>query len=279
MSDLVIGTITDNQSLIASAEGTSTGRFSIEGTWTGTIRFEASLDSGSDLWTDLVCIPYPQTNIDTTLNIIDLTTANGSWATLTSGYRFIRLRGVGVVGTAHVVLRTVSEASLNNGNALITRSIIYGIRDDGVFNAINISNDGHLRTYSTIVNTGANPITVDNITNPIHVIVDNAVAGKTLKSAAFNLTATGTVVPAVPGKKIKVFSYVKSFTNNVNSNFRSGASTALEGSIKGLNGSALSESVTPPGFLFATAVGQSLDLVVSTSGVNGRVSYWDDDAI
>ena len=112
------------------------------------------------------------------------------------------------------------------------------------------------------------------------VAVNNfpATVSKTYKTAAFTLSATGTVVPAVAGKRIKVFAVKMSFTNTIGAGFRSGASTLLEGSVRGIKDSNLTESVTPTAFLFATAAGQSLDLVLSGNGVEGRVSYWDDDA-
>lgn len=104
-------------------------------------------------------------------------------------------------------------------------------------------------------------------------------SGKTLKSAAFNLAATGTVVAAVAGKRIKVYSAkLVTRNNDLDANFRSGAATALEGPQFFLKGGGYVETVNPPAFLFATTAGERLDLVLSGDGASGRVSYWDDDA-
>jgi len=107
-------------------------------------------------------------------------------------------------------------------------------------------------------------------------------APKTLKTSAFTLGATGTVVAAVPGRKIKVYS-VKLYTSTTVSlvvNFRDGNTTAIEGphAIAGTSG--YTETINPPYSLFTTSSGTSLDLVTSGSGtVAGRVSYWDNDPI
>ena len=101
---------------------------------------------------------------------------------------------------------------------------------------------------------------------------------KSLKSAAFSLSATGTVVTGVSGKRIKVYAVKLVAAANLNVNFRDGASTNLEGSMALAANGGFVEFVNPPNFLFATAVGNSLDLVVSGTGAAaGRVSYWDDD--
>ena len=104
-------------------------------------------------------------------------------------------------------------------------------------------------------------------------------SGKTLKSAVVNLTATGTVVSLVAGKRIKVFAAKVICSAALTVNFRSGGATALEGpQAIALNGG-FTESVDPPNFLFGTTAGESLDLVISGTGTAaGRVSYWDDDA-
>jgi hypothetical protein len=107
----------------------------------------------------------------------------------------------------------------------------------------------------------------------------DSIAPKTLKSASFSLTATGTVVAAVGGKRIKVYA-VKCVVNAAMTvNWRDGASTAIEGAqALALNGG-YSESVQPPAFLFGTTAGNTLDLVlVGVGTAAGRVSYWDDDA-
>jgi len=98
------------------------------------------------------------------------------------------------------------------------------------------------------------------------------------KSAPIALNATGTVVAAVPGKRIKVFAIKLVVSANMTVAFRDGGSTAIEGNQVLIANSGFVENVDPPAFLFGTSVGNSLDMVVSGVGaVGGRVSYWDDD--
>lgn len=102
---------------------------------------------------------------------------------------------------------------------------------------------------------------------------------KTFKSASFSLNATGTVVSAVASKRIKVFVSKVVVSAAISVNWRSGASTDLEGAMPfAANGGSI-ECVDPPAFLFGTAAGERLDLVISGAGTAaGRVSYWDDDS-
>ena len=104
-------------------------------------------------------------------------------------------------------------------------------------------------------------------------------AGKTLKSAVVSLSSTGTVVSLVSSKRIKVYAVKLVVSAALVINFRSGGSTALEGTQSlGINGG-YTEAVNPPSFLFGTTAGESLDLVITGVGtVAGRVSYWDDDS-
>ena len=109
--------------------------------------------------------------------------------------------------------------------------------------------------------------------------VTNSGSGKTLKSAAFSLSASGTVVPLVSSKRIKVFATKCVVSAALSVNFRDGPSTGLEGAMPiALNGGFV-ETVEPPNFLFATTAGQALELAITGVGTAaGRVSYWDDDA-
>ena len=101
---------------------------------------------------------------------------------------------------------------------------------------------------------------------------------QTLKSVSFSLTATGTVVSAVPGRRIKIYAIKLVVSAAISVNFRDGASTDLEGAMAlALNGGFV-EHVNPPNFLFGTTAGNRLDLVIAGTGTAaGRVSYWDDD--
>ena len=102
---------------------------------------------------------------------------------------------------------------------------------------------------------------------------------RTLRSARFSLTATGTVVSAVASKRIKVYAVKLVCSAALSVNFRSGASTLLEDPVPLPANGGYTESVEPPNFLFGTTAGDRLDLVISGTGTaSGRVSYWDDDA-
>lgn len=107
----------------------------------------------------------------------------------------------------------------------------------------------------------------------------SAGSGKTLKSQKFSLSATGTIVSAVASKRIKVYAVKLIVSAAISIKFRDGASTDLEDLQPYAANSGAIESVTPPDFLFQTAAGNSLDLVISGTGTaSGRVSYWDDDS-
>ena len=127
----------------------------------------------------------------------------------------------------------------------------------------------------TACNTGAVVLTTGSAA--IGTITDGG-SGKTLKSAVISLTATGTVVAAVGGKRIKVYAVKLICSAALSINWRDGASTALEGVQSIAINGGYAENVNPPSFLFGTTAGNSLDLVITGVGtVAGRVSYWDDD--
>lgn len=111
-------------------------------------------------------------------------------------------------------------------------------------------------------------------------VVDGG-AGKTLKRAVVSLTATGTVIAAVSGRRLKVYQYaIQSRNDGMTARFRdgtAGSNLGLEWSLNTREGVS-SGPVNPPAFLFATTAGNSLDAVLSGTGtVWIEVSYWDDD--
>ena len=117
----------------------------------------------------------------------------------------------------------------------------------------------------------AGPVTVDGT-------VTDGGSGKTLKTAAVSLTATGTALAAVPTKRLKVYAVKLVVSAALSVHWRDGAATALEGAQALAANGGYTEAVDPPAFLFATTAGQSLDLVISGTGTAaGRLSYWDDD--
>lgn len=105
-------------------------------------------------------------------------------------------------------------------------------------------------------------------------------ADKTMRTMAFDISATGTVIPTVSGRRIKVYAIKLTTDAPVSVAFRDGASTLLEGMQDYLANSGYIDNIQPPAFLMATSAGNSLDLVVSGTGnVSGRISYWSDDKI
>lgn len=110
--------------------------------------------------------------------------------------------------------------------------------------------------------------------------VRNGGSGNQLKTAVIDRTTTGTVIAAAtsPNRRIKVYALRVMCSAEQTINWRSGASTALDGATLVAAKGGYAESVEPPTFLFQTAAGESLDLVISGAGtVTGRVSYWDED--
>ena len=78
--------------------------------------------------------------------------------------------------------------------------------------------------------------------------------------------------------RIKVFAAKVVVSAAITVKWRSGAATDLEGAMSFAANGGSCEVVPPPAFLFGTAAGESLDLVLSGGNAAGRVSYWDDDA-
>ena len=120
---------------------------------------------------------------------------------------------------------------------------------------------------------------VASLTGTNYVVATDSGSGKTIKVASISLSATGTVIPAVVGKRIKVFACKVVCGAALSINWRDGANLSLEGvQAIALNGG-YTEAVNPPAYLFSTTAGNSLDLVITGVGsVGGRVSYFDDDA-
>lgn len=100
----------------------------------------------------------------------------------------------------------------------------------------------------------------------------------TILTTPFSRTNTGTVIAAVPGKKIRVFAIKLLVSAALSISWRDGGSDALEGAQTfGVNGGYV-ESASPPSYLFQTTAGNSLDLVISGTGTAaGRLSYWLSD--
>ena len=164
----------------------------------------------------------------------------------------------------------------------------HAVTNAGTF-AVQVSNtptvaldSASLSALETISISGTVPVsgTFWQATQPVSLAaaVTDGGSGKTLKSASFSLSATGSVVSAVASKRIKVYAVKLIVSAAISVNFRSGGATALEGAQPIAANGGFIESVNPPAFLFGTTAGESLDLVISGTGTaSGRISYWDDD--
>lgn len=114
---------------------------------------------------------------------------------------------------------------------------------------------------------------VAHVGSVLHVtIVGQA---RNLRTRAFSLTATGTVVPAISGLRIRVYAVKLVASAAISVNFRDGTGDDLEGAQPlAINGGFV-EIILPPASLFHTTAGNSLDLVISGVGTAaGRVSYF-----
>ena len=120
---------------------------------------------------------------------------------------------------------------------------------------------------------GATPWTIAHVSSVTHVVAGTT--GKNLQTASFSLTATGTVVTAISGLRIRVYAVKLVASAAISVNFRDGGATNLEGAQSLASNGGFVETINPPAFLFQTTAGNSLDLVISGAGTAaGRVSYF-----
>ena len=103
-----------------------------------------------------------------------------------------------------------------------------------------------------------------------------------LKRAVVALAATGNVVAAVAGKRIKVYAFeLQSRDASMTFQFRDGAAGNLLGARWGFNAreGAMAQPVSPPVYLFQTTAGNALQGVLTGTGtIDCAVSYWDDNS-
>lgn len=103
----------------------------------------------------------------------------------------------------------------------------------------------------------------------MHPSVSNAV----VKFAALNVAASGDLITAVAGKRIRVVGLSMAVATTVTVKFQSGASTDLTGAITVLAGSAHVWPADLTG-LIQTAVGEKLNVVLGASiQVSGYIKY------
>lgn len=226
-----------------------------------------------------------------------LTATGVTELTITKPLAFFRLKGVlsGTTPTATVRLAAVpttqDEAQLPSGAATAAHQVTQNTKLDSVIAAVDgvetkldsviAAVDGvETKLDSVVAAVDGLEASVDGVEAEL-TNIKNALnlTGKTLKTAKFTLTATGTVVSAVASKRIKVFAIKLVVSAAISVKWRSGASTDLEELQSLAANGGYTEAVNPPAFLLASVAGESLDLVISGTGTAaGRVTYWDDDA-
>lgn len=98
--------------------------------------------------------------------------------------------------------------------------------------------------------------------------------GATLKDAIIQVSATATIVAAVPGYRIIVCGYTLMASGTVNVKFQSHTTpTDLTGLLYLIANTGASPAINPAG-LFATLVGEALDLNLSAGiAVGGHLNY------
>lgn len=124
--------------------------------------------------------------------------------------------------------------------------------------------------------------TVGQDGNPVYaelIAVDfSSSKPKQLLSVPFSLSASNNVIPAVPGIRIKVYALVLNASGVTTCAWRDGSSSLLEGTMVFADHGGYARDVDPPSFIYATSVGNGLDLVVTTGTASGSVSYWATDS-
>ena len=87
---------------------------------------------------------------------------------------------------------------------------------------------GTLATQATLALIKAKTDNLDALLSTLATAAGQGIGGKTLKTAKFSLSATGTVVAAVASKRIKVYAYKIVVSAAISVKWRDGASTDLE---------------------------------------------------
>lgn len=124
-------------------------------------------------------------------------------------------------------------------------------------------------------------MTVTN--NPSGLMPSAAINDRTLKSISLvSLTGNTDLVAAIPGKVIKVYSFlVNAVSATTLTQFVSGpvegSNTPLQGPQTWPSGGGYVRYLDPPGFFFCTAVGKGLG-ILTDGNISGDLSYWDSDS-
>jgi len=137
--DLVTsGSITSTESVTLASTGAAGIKFSITGTWTGTIKLEQTIDGST--YFSFAALPFSQLSPQNSNALAGSFTANGQWLSLLAGVQSVRLRGDSVTsGTAVVTIRASQFAPLaavftvNDGFVDVNNSTTTPLGSGGTF--------------------------------------------------------------------------------------------------------------------------------------------------
>lgn len=182
------------------------------------------------------------------------------------------LLGTNAAGTTWIRVRVDSNGRIQvtDGGGIPMAVNVTQIGAAGISQGEGASTSG---TQRVVLANNMAGIRIEHVSSVMHVVAGTT--GKDLRTASFSLTATGTVVSAITGLRIRVYAVKLVASAAISVNFRDGGATNLEGAqALAINGGFV-ENINPPAFLFQTTAGNSLDLVISGVGTAaGRVSYF-----
>jgi len=186
--------------------------------------------------------------------------------------------GSGVTDEGHDAVRVLIAGSHSAGSLVIS-----GQQAAGTNRPLIVNTDGAVKVYDIAQGT----VSISG-TPTVRDISATGVLNVTASTSASGVSVSGnTVVSPVVGSVIKVCAFSLTTTAQVHlaARFTNGAGTgptefwrvALQAPAKGIAGANL--AVTPPGYLWATAAGSTLSLVLdSASLVHYAVSYFRESA-
>lgn len=280
------GTLTTSGQTVTLTLGNSqSAGILITGTWTGTISFEASPDSGTT-W-GAYEFYNPVTSVEQTASS---TTGNGFFQLINiAAVTNIRARAsAAMTGTANLTLTgTVAATNIapyikENGTTAPSYGVMVGGTDGTLMRYMRTAADGTVRVDPT--GTTAQPVTGTfwQATQPVSqpAATDWRVdlrRGLTVQFAVISATASGdnAIVAASVGNKIKVLQYTLVADSAVVATFRNGTTPITGAMSLAANGGVSSPFVAAgQGHLFETSVNTALNLNLGSAvGVRGHIAY------
>jgi len=279
-----------------TVSGYDTVVFQVSGTFTATVTFEASADSGTT-WTSLSTVQVGTALIGNTA------TAAGVFRGSCSGFTTVRARVTWTSGTSVTVIANVvpdaTHAFASNANMMIggttvdgnsgsksaqTVRVVLATDQPQLTNKLLVTPDANSAVNCAQMAGTATSVGVGSSDNGTQRIVPANANGKTLLSAGGSASTSGNNTLVAAGtNKLKVYAFTLSTTSttSVTCIFQSGASgtelwrVVLQAPTSVSTGANL--VVQPPAWLFATASATLLNLNLSAAQtVHWSVSYFDE---